>query len=175
MNNRTVALGVFMLLCVACVAHALYYYPRLPAQVARHFGESGQPNAWCSKMQFLVLYVGTVSVMVLTFLGIGLALPKLPDWALNIPRKDYWLAPERRQPTVARVATSLLWLGSLNMVLLLDIFHQSFQVHLGIAAALNHIGISVAAYLIVSTVWCLRICLTFGKKECPPTKGNVVL
>ncbi|MBT4139331.1 MAG: hypothetical protein HOE48_15530 [Candidatus Latescibacteria bacterium] len=34
MNKRTTAITVFVILCVVCVAHALYYYPHLPEQVA---------------------------------------------------------------------------------------------------------------------------------------------
>lgn len=165
MNKRTTAITVFVLLSVACVAHALWYYPRLPEQVAHHFGASGQPDAWGSKAQFLVVYLVTVGVMAATFLGFGLLMPKIPNSAINLPNKNYWLAPERRQQTLDYVLPWFLWLGSLTMLLLLDIFQQSFQVHLGKATKLNHFWITMGAYLAITTVWSIAIYRKFSKKE----------
>jgi uncharacterized membrane protein len=165
MNNRKSAIVVFVLLCVACVVHALYYYPRLPAEVAHHFGASGQPDAWGSKMQFLMVYLVTVAVMAASFLGLGLAMPKIPNSIINLPNKDYWLAPERRQQTLDYMLPRLLWFGSITMVLLIDVFQQSFQVHLGEAIRLNHIWLSLGAYVAVITVWGIAIYSKFRKRE----------
>ncbi|MBL7076616.1 MAG: DUF1648 domain-containing protein [Kiritimatiellae bacterium] len=165
MNSRTFPIALFLLLCVACLAHGLYYYPRLPAEVAHHFGASGQPDAWGSKEHFLVVYLVTVAVMAATFLGLGLAMPKIPNSAINLPNKEYWLAPERRRQTLDYMLPRLLWLGSLTMVLLLDIFHQSFQVHLGKATSLPHVWYSMVAYLIATAVWCIAVYRRFGKRE----------
>lgn len=165
MNKRTTAIVVFVIISLACVAHALWYYPRLPEQVAHHFGATGEPDAWGHKTQFLVVYLVTVGVMVVTFLGLGLALPKIPNSAINLPNKDYWLAPERRQQTLDYMLPWFLWLGSLTMLLLLDIFHQSFQVHLGKATKLNHFWITMGAYLAVTTAWCIAIYRRFSKRK----------
>jgi uncharacterized membrane protein len=165
MNKRTIAIIVFVIISLACVAHALWYYPRLPEQVAHHFGATGEPDAWGHKTQFLVVYLVTVGVMVATFLGLGLALPKIPNSAINLPNKDYWLAPERRQQTLDYMLPWFLWLGSLTMLLLLDIFHQSFQVHLGNATKLNHFWITMGAYLAITTAWCIGIYRRFSKRE----------
>ena len=109
MNSRTFPIALFLLLCVACLAHGLYYYPRLPAEVAHQFGASGQPDAWGSKEHFLVVYLVTVAVMAATFLGLGLAMPKIPNSAINLPNKEYWLAPERRRQTLDYMLPRLLW------------------------------------------------------------------
>ncbi len=165
MNNRTSAIIVFVILCVTCVAHTLYYYPLLPEKVATHFGPSGRPDAWGSKMQFIVVYLVAVGVMAAIFLGLGLALTKIPNALINLPNKDYWLAPERRRETSDYMLPWFLWLGSLTMILLLDIAHQSFQVHLGKATRLGHFWITLGGYLILSTMWCVAIYRKFSKKE----------
>lgn len=163
-NRRTASIAVFLLLCVACVAHAFYYYPRLPAEVAHHFGASGQPNAWGSKMSFLVIYLVTVVITAATFLGVAFLMPILPNSALNFPNKEYWLAPERRQKALDYMMQQLLWMGSLTLILLLDIFHQSVQVHLGKATRLSHFWVSMGVYLTLTIVWCVAICREFRKK-----------
>lgn len=45
----------------------------------------------------VIVCVVTVAIMAAAFLGLSLAMPKMPDWAVNFPNKDYWSAPERRQ------------------------------------------------------------------------------
>jgi uncharacterized membrane protein len=172
MNNQKTAMGVFVLLCIACVVHALCYYPRLPAQVAQHFGAFGQPDAWGSKMQFLIMHVVTISFMAAMILGSGLGMTKIPNSMINVPNKDYWLAPERREQTVAYIQSRLLWLGSCVMIFWLDLAHQSFQVHLGAATKLNHVWVSSTILLTVSAMWCMVIYMKFRKtKSQPSTPG----
>ena len=165
MNGRTTAITVFSLLCATCVAHAIWYYPRLPEVVAQHFNASGQPDAWGVKANFLTAYLVAVGVVAVTFLGLGLLLSKIPDGAINLPNKDYWLAPEQRQKTLDSLLSPMLWFGSLTMLLLLDIFHQSFQVNLGQATKLNHAGISTGAYLLATAAWLVAFYRRFRKKE----------
>ncbi len=164
MNKRTTVIMVFVLLCVICIAHALWYYPRLPEQVAHHFDTTGKPDAWGHKIQFLIVYLATIGIMALAFLGLGLLMPKIPDSAINLPNKNYWLAPERRQKTLNYMLPLFLWMGSFTMILLLDIFHQSFQVHLGNAAKLDHFWISIGAYLAITTAWCVIVYKKFSHK-----------
>lgn len=165
MSKKATAIAVFVLLSVACIVHALWYYPRLPEQVAIHFGASGKPDAWVDKTQFLVFYLITIGIMVAVFLGFGLAMSKIPNWAINIPNKNYWLAPERRRRTLEYMLSPYLWFGSFTMMLLLYIFHQSFQVNLGNAIKLSHAGIATGIYVVLTLVWCVVIYRRFSKKE----------
>ena len=165
MNKRTSAIIVFLLLCVACVAHALYYYPRLPAQIAHHFDTSGQPDVWGSKIQFLIIYLATIAVIAATFLGFGLALSKIPNSLISLPNKEYWLTPERRQQTLGYLLPRFFWLGSLALLLILDIFHQTVLLHLGKATKLSHFGLSIGIYLVITFAWCITIYKKFSKKQ----------
>jgi hypothetical protein len=165
MNHKRLALVVFLLLCAACVGQALYYYPRLPAEVARHFGAAGQPDAWCGKGQFLIFHLGTIAFLAGVFLGVGLVLRKLPAGFINLPNKEYWLAPERRQQTLDYLQPRFLWLGSLTMVFLLDAAGQTFQVHLGQAARLNHMWQGLGVFLAATATWGIALCAKFRKKD----------
>ena len=168
MRNKTLAILVFVLLCAVCIVHAFYYYPRLPEQVARHFGPSGQPDAWGSKLEFLIVYLSTVGVMAATFLILGMAIPRIPNWAINLPNKDYWLAPERRKKTLDHILPQLFWFGSITMIFLLDIFHQAFQVQLGKTKTLGHVWITMGFYLLAAAVWCVVTYRKFSKKSSQP-------
>ena len=135
---RHISLLVFIILLALCIAQAVYYYPLLPDRVASHFGASGQPDAWSGKETFVKIYLVVAAFMAVLFPGIGLMLRKAPASLINLPNKDYWLSPERSQETVDVLSRQFLWFGSGTLLLLLDIFHQSFKVHLGKAQALEH-------------------------------------
>jgi uncharacterized membrane protein len=158
---RKLSLIVFIILLLLCIAHAAYYYPLLPDRVASHFGASGQPDAWSSKVSFVKIYVIVVVFMAVLFPGIGLILRMIPVALINLPDKDYWLLPERRQETIAFLSRQFLWFGSATLLLLLDIFHQSFRVHLGKAQALEHPWASVVAYVLFTTFWSIALIVKF--------------
>lgn len=156
---RNLALALLLLLTAACVAHGLYYYPLLPDQVARHFDGSGRPDAWGSKSSFLAVYLSTVALLDAVFLGIAWMLPRLPDSRISLPQKELWLSPEHRRRTLDLWAAALLGFASLTLLFLLDVFHQSFRVHLGQANRLEHIGWSLGLYLFLTTAGCVALVL----------------
>ena len=108
---RNISLLVFIILLLLCIGHAAYYYPLLPDRVASHFGASGQPDAWSSKESFVKIYFFVIAFIAVLFPGIGLILGKIPASLINLPNKDHWLSPERREETIA-VLIPLVRLGN---------------------------------------------------------------
>lgn len=155
---------VFVIALLLCIAHAAFYYPLLPDRVASHFGVSGQPDAWTDKDSFMKIYIGVIVFTAALFPGIGFILRRTPVSLMNLPNKDYWLAPERRQGTIDLVSRQFLLFGSATLLLLLHIFHQSFRVHLGIAQQLEHPIASIGAYLIFSLFWTIGLLLRFMRR-----------
>ena len=41
-------------------------------------------------------------------------LPRMMTSAINIPNRDYWLAPARREATLRYIEAHAYWLGSLD-------------------------------------------------------------
>jgi uncharacterized membrane protein len=114
-NNRaqwwTPARVAFATLLGIVVLQAIVYYPQLPAQLASHFDARGLPNGWSSKSAYFALQAFIVLVLTLCFAVLPSLLERAPARLLNLPNKDYWLAPERRAATMARVASALTWFG----------------------------------------------------------------
>ena len=165
MNKRISARNVFLLLCVICVAHAAWYYPRLPGRVALHFGATGLADAWGPKSRFLLIYLVTLAILAVSFSVPSLFLPRIRNSLISLPNKDEWLAPERRQQTIDTILSQLFCFGSITLILLLDIFHQSIQVNLGKATRLEHVWITLGMYLILTTAWCIAFFRRFRKKR----------
>jgi uncharacterized membrane protein len=84
-----------LILVLVAVVQFTYYYPRLPEMVASHFDGEGRPNGCMPKNEFFKMF----AVITALIIGIFLLLPKLikrvPPSMINLPNKDYWLAPER--------------------------------------------------------------------------------
>ena len=162
---RKISLIVFIILLLLSIAHVVYYYPLLPDRVASHFGASGRPDAWSSKETFVKIYLIVVALIAALFPGIGLILRKTPTTMINLPNKDYWLSPERKQETIDVLSRQFLWFGSATLLLLLDIFHQSFRVHLGQAKTLEHPVASIVVYVLFATLWSIALIAKFLRKQ----------
>ena len=90
------ALSALILAQVALALSVAATYAMLPDRVATHFGADGRPDGWESKAAYATyLLAGSALISALCAGPLYLA-RKLPDSLINIPERDYWLAPERR-------------------------------------------------------------------------------
>jgi hypothetical protein len=85
----------------------------LPARVASHFGANGLANGYLARETYLLFTIALVVVPpALVAFSIGLSLKYFPQF-LNLPNRDYWLAPERRDDTAAYLTAHATWLAAL--------------------------------------------------------------
>ncbi len=108
MKASTIILAILILVFVG---QAVNFYPPLPETIASHFDASGQANGFMSKTSFFAF--GAILLVFLTamFSLISKWLPEMPDSMVNLPNKDYWLAPERREHTLAVFGNFFAWLN----------------------------------------------------------------
>ena len=76
-------------------------YAGMPERLASHFDAAGAPNGWMSKDQFFTL--NSILAGLAVFIGLfpPLLIAKLSPSLINLPNKNYWLAPEHRDETIA--------------------------------------------------------------------------
>ncbi|MFZ9682649.1 MAG: DUF1648 domain-containing protein [Cephaloticoccus sp.] len=91
--------GLFFLLVLAALAQAAWHYAHLPAQVATHFNLEGQADGWSSRQAHVALQAGLALGLGLLFGNLGRILRRLPDSLINLPNRDYWIAPAQRAAT----------------------------------------------------------------------------
>jgi len=73
----------------------------LPAYVASHFAGDGAANAYMPRSAYVgFMLVVSISLPLVIFASARI-LPHVPASLLNLPNRDYWLAPERRAQTYA--------------------------------------------------------------------------
>ena len=141
-HSSAITLG---LLVAAFVCLLAVTSPDLPSRVASHFDGTGQPNGWMSRSSYLIFTaafgMGLPAVVVLGFL----VLRRLPSDLINIPRRDYWLAPERRLATVTGLFRRSLWLACLLVAMMLG-------VHLLVVHANNQVPVRLSTPMILGLI-----------------------
>ena len=113
---------IFLVLVLGAVAQGLWQHAHLPARVASHFDGAGRANGWMSRDAMLGWQLGTVLFIAARFEGIVALQPLLPAEVVNLPHRDYWLAPERRAATDAWISSLLRATGGLLMVFFMALF-----------------------------------------------------
>jgi len=139
---------------------------QLPAQIASHFGAGGVPNGWMSRNDYLLFMLAFAVVLPITVVLGPLFLPRLKINSINIPNRDYWLAPARRDATFRYLATHALWLGSLLVVFIAGIHLVLIEAN---ATQPPHLPFSpfvtlLALFMAGLGIWILTMAIHFRSK-----------
>jgi len=81
--------------------------------VATHFGAGFLANGWMQRGEYLATSLTFATVLPAIVAGIVGWLPRIFPRYVNIPHRDYWLAPERSAATLETIAVRALLLGAL--------------------------------------------------------------
>jgi hypothetical protein len=84
---------------------------RLPDTVATHFNGAGEPDGWMGLRTHLIWSSIFGLLFPLFPLGFSALCLRLPRQWINLPHRDYWLAPERQGETSRWMVRHMLWLG----------------------------------------------------------------
>jgi uncharacterized membrane protein len=109
--SKYLAEVLFLLILIGAAAFVISTGGTLPDMVATHFGPSGEVNGSLPRsyyVRFMVIFA------VVLPLGLNLLVSrvlKLPNTRINIPHREYWLAPERRAETVERLRSHMRFFG----------------------------------------------------------------
>ena len=107
---------LFVLLASFAAIYFWSIYNQLPDVVASHFDARGVANGWQTKSLFFEFFVGAVAIAAFLTFGIPAIFSRLPPQLINLPHKEYWLAPERRAETLARMNRTFAWFGCAVLV-----------------------------------------------------------
>jgi len=165
--RRPVVLFAAALLVAA--VHVSWSAGVLPDRVASHFDAGGAADGWSSRAAFLQAYVGIVGLVALMMAGLAVLMPRLPAGALNVPDREYWLAPERAAASIRRVADWLLEFGAATVVFLVAVFHLSVRANLDAEVGPAEptlgpaFGLMMVAFVVGSGAGVIRLLLAFRR------------
>jgi hypothetical protein len=84
---------------------------------------------------------------------------------INLPNKDYWLAPERRIQTLDRITDQMLFFGAATIFLLDGILFLSFRANLmpGAAMPAGLLWGMLAGFAVLNILWTICILRSFRR------------
>jgi uncharacterized membrane protein len=156
----------FVALVALAVVQIVYYYPQMPETVASHFDGPGAANDWSSKTGFFGLY----ALILLMLIGIFVYLPGWSEmragFGMRLPRRDYWLAPERIEQTRLFMRRQMMQMGIVHLCLaiyaiqltILANFEQPPRLH-------PSIGWALGLYFVFLAGWLIHYYLHFKRHE----------
>jgi serine/threonine-protein kinase len=130
---------------------------QLPDLVATHFSGSGKPNGWMSRSanQTFMLIFGLAFPLFIVVLCYVTRF--LPASTINLPNKDYWLAPERRKETYDYLFGLSLWFACLALGFVMGLMYLIVEANKQAPARLSTAGIFglTGCFLVGTAIWVL--------------------
>jgi uncharacterized membrane protein len=103
------------------------HFAALPPVVASHFGVDGAPNGWMSKSVFLLFTLIPIGVVIIVAFLAPWMTSRMPVELINLPNKDYWLAPERKHQGLAKLGQHLEWFSTALVAFLIFVYELVFK------------------------------------------------
>ncbi|SPE61458.1 conserved membrane hypothetical protein [Verrucomicrobia bacterium] len=128
---------------------------QLPDRVATHFNLQGEPNGWMSRPANQVFMLIFGLVFPLFVVGLSFAAQFLPASLINVPNREYWLAPERANQTSGYFVRHSLWFACLAVGFVTGIEYSIVQANQQSSPRLSTpILLVVVGYFLAGTfVW----------------------
>ena len=164
-SNSRLPGAIFVLLALLGVLQARKFAATMPSVIATHFGSSGIPNGFQTLTQFFTLEIVMLAVCAFLAFGVPRLIGSLPMSKINLQNKEYWLAPQRRELTLAYFGTQFAWFGCALLAFLLVVNEVVYQANLSAAHRLNgdQFVTALLAFLAFVAVWTVHLILHFSK------------
>ncbi|MEM7204725.1 MAG: DUF1648 domain-containing protein [Planctomycetota bacterium] len=157
------ALGLSVVVFVGVV---LYAARVLPERVASHYDLAGRADGFSDRGTYLATLSGVCLALVALFALVRWLLPRLPNDLINLPHKDYWLAPDRRAASLQRIGNCLSWIGVATVALMTAILGLTIRSHRGDEP--QSIGAGgwglTSAYLVVVLAMVIAMAMSWSRR-----------
>jgi serine/threonine-protein kinase len=164
MKSRILPLTALVVSQAGLILTLLYASRRLPPRIASHFDAAGVPDGWMARDAYLWTMSAAGLGISIFILAAFYAARYFPPAVINLPNKEYWLAPERSADTHEAFFRAGVWLASLVATL-------ELAVHLLVVAANNsappklssHIWLLTAGFLLAILAWAVAFTRRFSR------------
>lgn len=161
-----VSRAALLLLAGVAVVQLLYYYPAMPDTMASHFDGAGRPNGFQSRDGFFALTAAMLGMVVVLFGGFRFLFRVLPARAINVPDREYWLAPERFDDTIDFMVRQMEWMGVATLLLLILVLQGVFEANQSSEPMLDStMWWLLGGYFLYTAVWLFRFLRRFRKPQ----------
>jgi uncharacterized membrane protein len=157
--------AVFLLLVFLGFLQARNFAAAMPGLMATHFGASGSANGWQTKGQFFIVEIVMLAVCLLIGFGIPAIIAAAPPSLVNLPNKEFWLAPVRRDHTLAVFRIQMTWFACALLTFLIVVNQLVFNANQSVPRHLNgpQFTMALLAFLGFVAIWTIRLISHFSK------------
>jgi uncharacterized membrane protein len=157
---------IFAVLAVGAAIYFSTYYAQMPDVVASHFNGRGVPNRWQTKSAFFGLFTGMSVLAAVLGFGIPRIIASVPPRLINLPNKQYWLAPEHQAETMAFLKAYFAWFGCAFFLIMILTFDYAIQsnLHPEHRPDVSRMWYILAGFLVFMVVWLGRMFVRFGRQ-----------
>jgi uncharacterized membrane protein len=157
-NESRLAFFIYFLILALGILNCLHAYPQLPQLLASHFSANGTPNGWLPKNTFFLLTAIMMAISALPGFLAPRSIASQPDSRLNLPKKSYWLAPERRAETLGFIKTQMTWFSCGILFVLLYGTSQAINANLPSVGSFNARGMFyvMVGFVAMTLFWMVR-------------------
>jgi uncharacterized membrane protein len=155
--------ALFMLIAGGAAIHFYFLYAQLPETVASHFDGRGMPNGWQPKGLFFAFLVGALVISAAVAFAVPRIIAAVPTERVNLPNKDYWLAPEWRAESLAFLETQFAWFGCGLLLFMVFVFELAIRANFREHPQLDSsFGYALGAFLLFTLFWVVRMIRRFS-------------
>ena len=97
--------AVYFLVILICVVEMARLWNVSPVQMAAHFDIQGNPDRFVPKLEFFGFQAQTLLILLAVSILPQVLFLILPATLINMPNRDYWLAPDRRTAIQDRLSS----------------------------------------------------------------------
>jgi uncharacterized membrane protein len=157
--------AIFFLIVVCAAALAFRDYPLVPDQMASHFDIMGAANGWMSKPAFFVFYATMIAVAFGVEFFVPRSIATRSTARINLPNKEYWLAPKQRVETLNYLKRQFAWYGCAFLGLEVCAMEIATRANLKAQPTLpvSPVLFLLGAFLAFNVLWMLHIYRRFAK------------
>lgn len=124
---KRVVFALVVLFIVLGLIQLFWHLNVLPEKVATHFDAQGNPDGFMSKRGFGLFQLALGIGLPLTMIGTAKLCYVLPNSMINMPNKEYWLHPDRRDATLESTESWLGWFCIGTQVFLISLQQLIFE------------------------------------------------
>jgi serine/threonine-protein kinase len=121
---------VTLILALIAAYQLVRAYPLMPDPMAVHFSIDGVPNGWNARTSFFILYASIEAALAVLALALPTIARRIPDEYISIPYRGYWLAPERRERTLAFLWAHTSWLFTITLAFQIAVAHAIIRANI---------------------------------------------
>ena len=156
----------FWILLIGAAAFVWISGSGLPPLVASHFGLGGRADGFMARGDYLTfMLIGTVAIPLLIVVPQRLV-ETIPPRLINVPNREYWLAPERIGSTLDYLRNHAVWFAVLFTALLCFVHWEVVQANMRSPARLaaQPFVIGLVTYVLAVLLWIAAMIRHFRRR-----------